>query len=77
MSQAAWRYAGFALIIIGAALFLPHFAEGIAVHTGLGKSFVGTLFLAISTSLEIAVSIAALRIGAVDMAVGNLLGIIF
>ncbi len=75
LSQAAWRYAGFALIIIGAALFLPHFAEGIAVHTGLGKSFVGTLFLAISTSLpEIAVSIAALRIGAVDMAVGNLLG---
>lgn len=69
------RYVGFALIIIAAALTLPYFAEHIAESTGLGKSFVGTLFLAISTSLpEIAVSIAAIRLGATDMAVGNLLG---
>jgi cation:H+ antiporter len=69
------RYAGFALIIIAAALTLPYFADHIAEATGLGKSFVGTLFLAISTSLpEIAVSLAAIRIGATDMAVGNLLG---
>lgn len=69
------RYLLFAVIIIGAALFLPHFAEQIADKTGLGKSFVGTLMLAVSTSLpEIAVSIASVRMGAVDMAVGNLLG---
>ena len=43
--------------------------------TGLEKSFVGTFFLAASTSLpEIAVSIAAVRMGSIDMAVGNLLG---
>ena len=69
------RYVFFALIIIITALALPYFAEHIAESTGLGKSFVGTLFLAVSTSLpEIAVSLAAIRMGSTDMAVGNLLG---
>lgn len=75
LKQVVIRYSFFALIIIIAALFLPHFAEQIAEFSGLGKSFVGTLFLAASTSLpEVAVSIAAIRIGAVDLAVGNLFG---
>jgi cation:H+ antiporter len=69
------NYIGFASIIIAAALALPFFAEHIAEMTGLGKSFVGTFFLAASTSLpEIAVSIAAVRMGSIDLAVGNLLG---
>ncbi len=64
-----------ATVVITAALFLPGFAETITEETGLKASFVGTLLLATSTSLpEVAVSIAALRIGAVDMAVSNLLG---
>jgi len=43
--------------------------------TGLGETFVGNIFVAVSTSFpELAVSIAALRIGAVDMAVGNIFG---
>ncbi|MEM0543400.1 hypothetical protein WFZ85_12295 [Flavobacterium sp. j3] len=64
-----------ALVVIGAALLLPYFAEQISNQTGLQKSFIGTLLLAASTSLpEIAVSIAAIKIGATDMAVGNLLG---
>lgn len=68
-------YTLYALIIIVAALFLPYFAEHIAEETGLGKTFVGTLFLAISTSLpEIAVSIAAVRAGSIDLSIGNLLG---
>ena len=68
-------YIAFAFIIIAAALALPYFADHIAEMTGLGKSFVGTFFLAVSTSLpEIAVSIAAVRIGSLDLAVGNLLG---
>jgi cation:H+ antiporter len=75
LRQVSIRYALFALIIIVVALALPHFAEQISVATGLGKSFVGTLFLAISTSLpEIAVSLAAIRMGSPDLAVGNLLG---
>lgn len=69
------NYVIFSLIIIAGALALPYFAETIAEISGLGKSFVGTIFLAISTSLpEIAVSIAAVRMGAADIAVGNLLG---
>lgn len=69
------RYILFAMIIIVAALALPWFAEHIAEQTGLGKSFIGTLLLAVSTSLpEIAVSLAAVRMGSTDMAVGNLLG---
>jgi cation:H+ antiporter len=68
-------YALYALITIAVALFLPYFAEEIAIKTGLGKSFVGTLFLAVSTSLpEIAVSLAAIRMGSIDISVGNLLG---
>ncbi|MCU0360888.1 MAG: sodium:calcium antiporter [Bacteroidia bacterium] len=75
LKQVIFRYSIFALIIIGTALALPHFAEQIAELSGLGKSFVGSVFLAISTSLpEIAVSLAALRIGASEMAIGNLLG---
>lgn len=69
------RYVLFAIIIIVAALILPYFAENISNETGLGKSFVGTVFLATSTSLpEIAIAIAAVRMGSTDMAMGNLLG---
>jgi len=69
------KYILFSSLIIVVALALPFFAEHIAEITGLQKSFVGTFFLAISTSLpEIAVSIAAVRMGSIDMAVGNLLG---
>lgn len=75
LRQVIIRYIGFAAVIIGAALFLPHFAEQIALMTGLGQSFVGTIFIAISTSLpEIAVSLAAIRMGSIDLSVGNLLG---
>ncbi len=64
-----------ALIVVFAAVFLPYFGEQIASHTGLGNSFFGTLFLAAATSLpELVVSLAALRMGSLDMAVGNLLG---
>jgi cation:H+ antiporter len=41
----------------------------------LGTSFVGTTFVALSTSLpELVASYAALRIGAFDLAVGNIFG---
>jgi cation:H+ antiporter len=41
----------------------------------LGNSFFGTVFIAAATSLpELVVSLAALRMGSLDMAVGNLLG---
>lgn len=68
-------YALHAFIVIGAAIFLPYFGDHVASYTGLGNSFFGTLFMAAATSLpELVVSLAALRMGATDMAVGNLLG---
>ncbi|GIV34428.1 MAG: hypothetical protein KatS3mg031_1963 [Chitinophagales bacterium] len=64
-----------ALMVILAAIFLPFFAEGVAARLNLSQSFVGTLFLAGSTSLpEVAVSLSAVRLGSVDLAVGNLFG---
>jgi cation:H+ antiporter len=49
--------------------------KAIAHHTGLEQSFLGAALLAVTTSLpELVASIASLRIGAYDMAVGNLFG---
>lgn len=75
LRKAIGGYAINALVVIGAAVFLPYFGENIASQTGLGNSIFGTLFIAAATSLpELVVSLAALRMGALDMAVGNLLG---
>jgi cation:H+ antiporter len=75
LQKAVGWYAMNALIVIGAAVFLPYFGENIASHTGLSNSFFGTLFIAAATSLpELVVSLAALKMGSLDIAVGNLLG---
>ncbi|MEC8556431.1 MAG: hypothetical protein VXZ82_15585 [Planctomycetota bacterium] len=50
-------------------------ADEIAAVTGLGQTFIGTLLVATVTSLPEAVAtIAAVRLGAVDMAIGNIFG---
>lgn len=50
-------------------------AKQIAADTGLGQTFVGVALVAITTSMpELVVSLAALRLGALDLAVGNLFG---
>ncbi len=73
--SAVVNYAVNAAIVIVAAMFLPKIGEGIAETTGLGQSFVGNIFIAISTSLpEVVVSLAAVKMGAVDLAIGNLFG---
>lgn len=47
----------------------------LASTTGLSRSFVDNLFLALTTSLpETAASLAAIRFGAIDLAIGNVLG---
>ncbi|MDI6728787.1 MAG: hypothetical protein QMD44_07700 [Thermodesulfovibrionales bacterium] len=64
-----------AVIVIMAAIFLPKIGEGIAEATGLGQTFVGNIFIAVSTSFpEVVVSISAVKIGAIDLAIGNLFG---
>jgi cation:H+ antiporter len=72
---AAIHYAGAAVLVIAAALWLPQLGAELARQTGLGEAFVGSLFVAVTTSLpEIVVSLAAVRIGALDLGVGNVLG---
>ncbi len=64
-----------ASIIVIAATILPFLGDKIAIETGLGGSFVGTVFIGLTTSLpELAVSMAALKIGAAEMAIANLFG---
>jgi cation:H+ antiporter len=63
------------MAVIVAAVWLPRLGADLARQTGLGQAFVGSLFVAITTSLpEIVVSLAAVRIGAVDLGIGNVLG---
>jgi cation:H+ antiporter len=62
-----------ALVII--TPFMVSASERIAETTGLGDTFIGSTLVAIVTSLpEMATTIAAIRIGANDMAIGNLFG---
>ena len=62
---------GILLSILGARMALPPDQGGF----GLEASLIGTIFLAISTSLpELVISFASVRMGFLDMAVGNVLG---
>ncbi len=62
---------GIVLSILGSRMALPSEQGGF----GLEASLIGTLFLAISTSLpELVISFASVRMGFLDMAVGNVLG---
>jgi cation:H+ antiporter len=64
-----------AAVVVISAIFLPRIGEAIAETTGLGQTFVGNIFIAISTSLpEVVVSTAAVKMGAINLAVGNLFG---
>jgi cation:H+ antiporter len=75
LRQAVLRYAVAALVVVGAGTWLPFVGDQMAEVMGWHKTFVGTLFVAFATSVpEIVVTVAALRIGALDMAIGNLFG---
>lgn len=63
------------LVTAGAGTWLAFIGDEIAEVSGLKTSFVGTLFLAICTSApEMVVSVSAARIGALEMAVSNMVG---
>jgi len=75
LRQAVTRYAIAALAVIAAGTWLPFIGEALARTMGWAQSFVGTLFVAFATSVpEVVVTIAALRLGALDMAISNLFG---
>jgi cation:H+ antiporter len=69
------HYGVAAVVVVGAALWLPRLGADVARQTGLAEAFVGTLFIAVITSLpEVVVSLTAVRIGAIDLGIGNVLG---
>jgi cation:H+ antiporter len=75
MRTVCLRFALSAAAVIGAGIWLSYVGEEIAVTYSLDTSFVGTLLLAITTSMpELVVSLAILRLGAIDMAIADILG---
>lgn len=81
-ARAYGTFTVYALLIIGAGIGMSVLADTISTYQipigggiPIGQSLVGIILLAVVTSLpELMVSIGALRIGQLDMAVGNVLG---
>jgi cation:H+ antiporter len=75
LAVALRRYAAAAVVVIAAGTWLPFVGQELAEVMGWKTTFVGTLFIAAATSVpELVVTVSALRLNAVDMAIGNLLG---
>jgi cation:H+ antiporter len=69
------RFAATTAVVLASAPPVAYTGREIAAASGLGETFVGTALVALSTSLpELVTSLAAVRIGAQDLAVGNLFG---
>lgn len=68
-------YIGCAALIVVAAPFLVSAADELALRSGLGHTFIGTTLVALATSLpELVATLAAFKIGAPDLALGNVFG---
>lgn len=64
-----------AATVVATGIWLPFVAKDIAELMGWGESFVGTLLVAgVTSAPEVVVTVSALRIGALDMAIANVLG---
>ncbi len=75
LRRAVTGYLVAALAVVAAGSWLPFVATDISALMGWGQSFVGTILVAAVTSApEAAVTLSALRMGAIDMAIANLLG---
>jgi cation:H+ antiporter len=75
LRQALIRYTQAAAVVVAAGLWLPYVGRDLAQAMAWQETFVGTLFIAFATTLpEIVVTVTALRIGALDLAISNLLG---
>lgn len=75
LRRVATRFGIAAGVVLVAAPVMTVSAERISELTGIAQTSMGVVLLAVATSLpELSASLAALRIGAHDMAVGNLFG---
>ena len=75
LKTALLRYSAAAAVVVAAGTWLPFIGRDLAEAMSWNTTFVGTLLIAGATSVpELVVTVSALRLGAVDMAIGNLLG---
>jgi len=73
--QAIGGFALAALVVVLTGTWLPFIGAALATQMGWAQSFVGTLLVAAGTSApEVVVTISAVRLAAVDLAIGNILG---
>ena len=64
-----------AIVVIIVAPWSANAADRIASGSGLGDTFIGTTIVALATSLpELVACIAAVRMGAINLAIGNVFG---
>lgn len=69
------RFVAGAAVVFVVAPVLAYSAREMAAASGVAESFMGTALVAMATSLpELVASVAAVRIGSYDLAVGNLFG---
>lgn len=75
LGRAIAGYLTAAAVVAGAGVWLPFIGLDISEAMGWRTTFVGTLFVAAATSApELVVTLAAVRLGALDMGIANLLG---
>ncbi|HSR70297.1 MAG TPA: sodium:calcium antiporter [Acidobacteriota bacterium] len=75
LPKAVFGYTAASLVVVGVGIWLPFVGEDLGAAMGWQSTFIGSLFIALATSLpEMVVTLAAARLGAIDMAVGNLFG---
>ncbi len=75
LRRAVTKFSMGAMALLVAAPVLAWSAGWLAEETGISATFIGTSLVALTTSLpELVVSISAVRLGAFDLAVGNLFG---
>jgi cation:H+ antiporter len=77
--EATWRlwakFVGLVGVLGVAGFAVAKSGEGLVSTAGIGESLVGAAFTAVATSLpELVTSIAAVRRGALTLAVGNIIG---
>lgn len=69
------EFSFYAIILALAGYLIAQAGVFIAIETGLSESLIGGLFTAVSTSLpELVVTVAAVRQGALTLAVGGIIG---
>ena len=75
LKKAILGFAACAVVIVFSGYNLSITADQISAMTGIDQSFMGSIMVAAATSLpELVATISAIRIGAYNMAVGNVFG---